>query len=379
MMAQSNIKLLKVNLKGVNLNRVYKECKKNDIDMFDIDRKDYKNITFFIDKSNKQKLKKIAEQQRYEINFDKDFGAIKLKSSALLHVGLFIGAIIFVLANIFSNMFIWQIKIYGNSNVSNDDILSVLSKNDICVGKKIDAQALDGIEEQLTSQIDDISLCSVIKKGSTIIVNVREKSQTESLQSIFQGKDIVATKNLTITNIVVSNGTALKKAGDSVKAGEVIVAGYVLDSGGNKVSCKANAKISAKTWYSCTEEYPKIATVSTRTGNKIQTRQMQFLGAKSNIVCPKVSFLQYETETKVTTLKNNFLPLKIITTTYYEIITSQVEQNFEQDKQAVTERCQKKAFENVLSTDVVTNVFDVVTETDSAYIVTSYVEVTFDL
>lgn len=375
---KNKFKHIHVAIKGVNLNRIYKHCNSQNIQMFNVDRKDYKHIEFDIKYKDKTKLKDFVKLQNYEYEESKS-GFNKILNFLKFRFGILIGALFFLIINIFSGIFVWDIKIYGNETVTNDQILNVLKRSKIAVGGIINNNLLNNIETTLTNQIEDISLCSVVKKGTTIIVNIKEKLKNEEIESIYQGKDIIATENLTITDISVSNGTALKRTGDSVKKGDVIVAGYIINSAGEKIACKANAKIKAKTWYSATEIYNKQQEVKTRTGKKTKTEILSLFGMNFNVKSQTNSFENFEEETKEVLLKNNFLPFKLTVVTQYEVTSQFVQQDFESDKKNILESCQKKAYAFLKDSDVISNTFDVISEEKDCFVVTSYIEVNFEL
>ena len=238
---KNSFKFVHVSLKGVNLNRIYKECKKNNLELFNIDRKDYKNIEFDIKTNNIKTLKIIANSQKYEYKEANNSSIFKLLNFLKFRFGILIGTLFFVIVNIFSSFFVWDIKIYGNSKVTNAEILQVLKNQNISVGGVYKSSNLENIETTLTNSIESISLCSVIKKGTSIIVNIKEKLEIGDITSINADNDIVAIKNMTIIDLNVVSGTALKKVGDSVKAGETIVASYIINNKGEKVVfCKQN-------------------------------------------------------------------------------------------------------------------------------------------
>lgn len=376
---KNRLKNVHIHICGVNLNRLYRECQKQNICLSNINRIDYKNIQFDVSVASKKKLLNLAKNQNWQVKISKNYGFEFVKSILKFRFGIILGIIVFLVLNFVSGLFVWNIKIYGNSKVSSEQIINVLKNQNISVGKVVGLKQLQSIETTLSNSIADISLCSVIKKGTTIIVNIKEKLPSADIQSIGSAKDIIAPQNLTIISLSVSNGTALKKVGDSVKQGDVIVAGYVLDEAGNKIVCKANATILAKTWHSATKKYQKVKTITQRTGKKTTSSFLSIFGWKFNVKMPKTSYNLFEEEEKVTTLKNNFLPFKLHTKTTYQLCTKQVKQNFEADKDEVLKSCRAKAFKQVKEGQTVCKMFDVIDETLDSFVVTSYVEVTFNL
>lgn len=376
---KNKLNLVHISLKGVNLNRIYKYCQKENIQLYDINRKDYKNIEFDINYKDKKHFYELVKMQNYEYLESQTQGANKIKNFLKMRFFLIFGAFLFIIFNIFSSFMVFDIKIYGNTRVEKSQIIEVLNSYNINIGKLINNQNFNFIETEITNNIDDISLCSIIKKGSTIIVNIKEKLKNDELEFISQGKDIVATKNFTITELVVANGTAKKKVGDSAKAGDVIVAGYVVDANGKKINCKASASIKAKTWLSATEIYPKQLELNVRTGKKITNSYFQLFGIKYPIKSNKNEFAFFEEEIQEDLIKNNFLPFKMYTTTYYEVTKQIVDQNFELDKQKILEKCQKQAYSKVVDTSLVSNIFDTITEENDCFVVTSYVEINLEI
>ena len=370
--------MIKVFLHGVNLRRVFKTCKENDIELYDISQTDYKNIEFNIQYKNKKKIEQIAKTNNCKITTNNGFGATKYLHFLFSRLGIIIGIILFFAINIFANFFVWDIKIYGNEFVQNDEIMALLGQNNIKKGSIISKITPKYVEDCITNNIEKVSMCSVIKKGTTIIINLKEKVLQSEIKSINGNGDIVATNNLTIIDLDVVSGTALKKIGDSVKAGDVIVAGYILDTNGNKISCTANAKIKAKTWHSATEIYYKQIDVQTKTGNKISVSNLSLFGTYFPVRTPEIPFENYVVETSEKYIQNNFLPIKMTTIKYFETTQQKVQQNFDVDKQAVLERCQSKAMSYVSESETVYKTFDVIDEESDRFVVTSYVEVTFD-
>lgn len=366
--------MVRVELSGVNINRIYKECQNLNIDIFDIKRVDYKNIQFNIDKKNINHIKDISKKHNYKCNIIKKFGIAKFIFSISSRIGIWIGLLLFFVVNILSMHCVWNIKIYGNSRVSSDQILFILSNNGINNGivKKVN---YDLVEQEILNSIEEISLCSIIKKGSTIIVNIKEKLFVAEMDSE-RGADIIASQNMTIKSLNLIQGTALKKEGDSVKKGEVIVAGYFMDANGDKVSCRANANITATIWYSHSEIYKKEKEIFIRTGNKISNSYMCLNGNIFNVKNIKNTFESYDIETNEEyVFNNNFIPIKLVTTTYFETEKSIVQQNFDVDKNKIIELCKQKTLEKVPENLSIVNTFETVLEEEKEFIVTAYVEI----
>lgn len=364
----------RVKISGVNLNRLYKECQKNNISLFDINRINYKNIEVDIDKKDLAKVKQICKEQNYSIDTLKSFGLVKLFSQLKSRIGIIVGCFIFIFLAILNSFFVWDIKVYGNSRIETSQIISILNKQGIQVGKTFAKFDSNLLENSILNQLEDISLCSVVKKGNCIIINIKEK--LEASAEVSASNDVVAEQNMTIKSINVIQGTALKKAGDSVKKGEVIVAGYFEDINGTRRNCKANAVVSATTWFTSTETYQKIANKKTRTGKKCVESYFSIFKLKLPISKKQNSFKNFDSEENESyVFVNNILPVKKITKTFFEVEITPVKQDFEKDKESVVQRCKENAIKSVPQNLKVERTFETIAETEDAFVVTAYAEV----
>ena len=370
---------VKIRLSGVNLNKVYKECLKNSIVLKNVNRVEYKILEFEVENKYIKFIKKLAKQHNLKFEIIKHFGLQKILSFLLSRTGLCVGISLIFLSIIVSTQFVWNVKIYGTERVETAEIMSILQSNGIGNGKIVNSNKLDTIEQEILNNIDNISLCSVIKKGSTIIVNIKEKIYSEELEKD-KTSDIIATDNITINSISIVQGTPLFKAGDSVKKGEIIVAGYFMDANGNRVECNAKAKINASLWISTTENYLKKREVLTETGNIIKNSTITLFGKSYSVKSAENTYSCFKTETKTTSLtKNNFFPLYLTTTTYFECERTYVEQSFNADKEDFFKRLREKNLKKLPENAIIKQCFETVNEFGDYYAVTSYAEVEIDL
>ena len=161
---KNKLNFVHISLKGVNLNRVYKYCQKENIELYNINRKDYKNLEFDINYKAKKHFNELVKLQKYEYNESQNIGKNKLKNFLKLRFCLIFGAFFFIIFNIFSSFMIFDIKIYGNSRVDKSQIIEVLKSYNVNIGKLIQNQNFNLIETEIANNIDDISLCDYYNK-----------------------------------------------------------------------------------------------------------------------------------------------------------------------------------------------------------------------
>ncbi len=357
---------VRIEIHGVNIGKLYKILKKNQIPMFDICRQDYKTLLFTTYCSNQKKLIALLANSCYNINVVEYYGLKKSINFFKKRLGYIVGAFIFALMLTFSNFFVTDIKIYGNSSLSQKEITAFLKQNGVYNGAWINKVKPDQLSMSLSNKFDKISLVSVIKKGTSLIINIKEKQSLTKTDQCFG--DIIAQKNGTVLEISVMEGTAKVKVGDSFKVGDVLIMGSFNDIYGNPVSCNAQGQIKAKIEYTATLNFENVATKYKRTGKSITNCKYSLLGWTFKTTNHENKFEHFETqEYSITLFKNNFLPIKASYTKYFETKPVKVEQNFEKEKAHLQAKVKKQAQELVPKDVEIVDQFEEIVQTEWGY------------
>lgn len=131
---------------------------------------------------------------------------------------------------------IWRIEVLGNSSISEETVLEYLASHDITYGTSRSEIDNDALELSLRQDFEPIIWASVYEKGTKLVVHVQEKIASDRivLQKEDSPIDLVAKKDATVKSIITRKGIGLVKAGDTVKKGDILVAGKqeILDDSG---------------------------------------------------------------------------------------------------------------------------------------------------
>lgn len=222
---------------------------------------------------------------------------------------------------------IWDIRISGNSEVSENQILEVLRENGVYWGAS--ANGIDGNRLEILARLEipQLAWISIEKNGSVINVKISERIKTEKAEiPLSQPCNIVAAHDGQIINTEVYSGQLLFPIGSGVAEGQLIVSGVVEDGGGNNMLLHANAKIIAE--YTDTVEFsmPFTTTEKVLSGNESDMDYLKFFGMKIPLgfgleEYPSSKFTE---ETKKVTFLGIEMPWKIITQTAMEYTTVEV-------------------------------------------------------
>ena len=215
-----------VEIEGFFTERFINLCKINNVKIWDIRTLVKGVVRFKMNIKEFKKLRKIARKTKCRVKIkDKKglyFKLFRYRKRKFVILLLFL-VIIFSVA--FST-FIWNINISGNSRVSEEQILNTLKENGVKIGSnKIGIEKKD-IINKLRVSLNDISWVGIEINGTTMEINVVEKTiiDEEQVQNTKLG-DIVANKSGVITKIVPENGTAKFKVGSYVEEGMTLIEG----------------------------------------------------------------------------------------------------------------------------------------------------------
>lgn len=154
---------------------------------------------------------------------------------------MFLGILTSFLMMFVLSLFVWQISVEGNYTYSDEEILDFLQENGVSHG--IYKENIDGeeLERAIRNEYFDITWVSVELTGTRLIIHIKENFNVEDInEDKNSSKDIVAKEDGIIDNIVTRSGTPIVKAGDLVKAGDILIKGSydIVDDSGTVIETK---------------------------------------------------------------------------------------------------------------------------------------------
>lgn len=356
---------IKINIVGVNIKRLIKNLYKNDVEIYELNQISYREIEIII-KSNKLKqAKNYLKDYKYSIkNY---YGLSFLKNFSLKHLGIVAGIIFFIALNIISANILTNIQVVGNDRIEKKQIVEVINKNGMSVGNFIKNFNADKIEDSLEQNFDDISFVSVYLKGTSLIVNIKEKLYVEEIES---SSDIVATENGVITKLSVVQGYTKFKVGDVVKKGDKIIEGKI-----GELNCLAIGEVEMKIWYSSSITFYETETKLERTGKSVTNSYFKIGNNKFRIKLNEINFENSEKEESERYIFNNLIiPIKIYREKFWELEEKVVKNDFILQKYDIIEKTKNNAKLLVPNGVTVLSEKTEITESENVKVVTTYLE-----
>lgn len=163
-----------------------------------------------------------------------------------------------------SSLFIWEIDIRGNKELTEGELLRALEDCGVTQGSYWPGLSADLVRSRMLTRLPELAWMTVNVSGSRAIVLIEERQEKPEIYQESSAVDIVAKKTGIISKMSVLNGKPLTGPGQSVLQGETLVTG-VMDSITNAPRLvRARADVIADTWYELTAVSP--AQVETKAG-----------------------------------------------------------------------------------------------------------------
>ena len=163
------------------------------------------------------------------------------------------------------------------------------------INKKSDIDT-SKFEKDLSSNLKNVSLVSIIIKGNTLVVSIKEKVQNSEYENKDNFAPIVSDFDGILTKVQLVQGTLNKKVGDIIKKGDVLVFPYIVDASGNQRQVEPKAEIYAKVYITQKASFYDVEMIAKRTGKSMIKTDIFAFGLKIFSDHKECEFALYETE-----------------------------------------------------------------------------------
>lgn len=260
-----------VKLTGYSPERFLNLCNAKDIPIWNLEYRDG-GYEFAISLKGFLKIRPLARKSHVRLLIKKRIGLPFFLKENRKRVGFFSGFLLFFVLLYGLSLFLWDIQIEGNRKYTYEILSNYLKTQDITLGmpkSKIDCNAL---EAALRNSFPEISWAAARISGTRLLISVKEN---EILSHIPEKDeipcDLVASKAGVITKLVVRQGKAKVKVGDSVEPGQVLISGTIpIYDDSEQIKqihyVRADGDVLADTEYLFSETFSRLHTVEADTG-----------------------------------------------------------------------------------------------------------------
>jgi len=128
-----------------------------------------------------------------------------------------------------SSLFIWDIELSGNYQITDDVFMSFLKESDIKAGMLKNELDLVTLEKEIRRYFPEVTWTSAKLDGTKLQIDIKENDAPIITASVEEegGRDLVANYDGTITSMIVRTGVPTVSIGDTVENGTILVEGKI--------------------------------------------------------------------------------------------------------------------------------------------------------
>lgn len=320
-------------VEGFFIERFINICMNKKIFLQDIKRENNTYLKVKILKSDFKEIRHIAKKTKCKIKIEKKSGLPfvmnKYRKRKVFAVAVLVIAIfIFTLTK-----FIWNIEVIGNENIPKEEIISLAKEYGIDIGKLKSNINIEKISNEIRLKRDDLSWVGITVKGTNVIITVKEGIETPEIIDKNEVCNIIASKDATISKMVVQNGTARVNVGDEVKAGDLLVEGIMESEISDPRPVHAEADIYGKFYFEKEKKESFVQNEKVKTGNEEQKNEICINNFKINLYKRVSNFENYDTisaSKKIKLFSNFYIPIEIKKITNIE--TKMVQKTYSEEE-----------------------------------------------
>lgn len=183
-------------------------------------------VSFQSDRSNIAQIRKICAKRGDQLDIDGLIGIFYYFISLLRRPVFVIGIALWLIFALWLSGRILFVLVAGNHTIPSQYIMEQAADCGIGFGAERVEVRSESVKNELLSRIPQLQWAGINTNGCVATVSVQEKTNTptdEKTQFIF---DLIAKTDSIITDITVTQGTAMCQIGQAVKRGETLISSY---------------------------------------------------------------------------------------------------------------------------------------------------------
>ena len=197
--------------------------------------------------------------------------------------GIIIGALLIFFLVFLSSMVVWDVRVSGNTTLTDAEILDALELQGFGIGSLIHARDVDEITNKVILSEEKIAWMSINFNGTVAYVQVREHVRKQASENMSTPSNLIAKCDGIIEYAEVMRGTCAVKEGDGVKEGDLLISGVAENKNGNYRLEHALGKVFATTNHSFSIKIPLDYTENILLSSVCLSKTVKFFDKSINI------------------------------------------------------------------------------------------------
>ncbi len=205
------------------------------------------NVTFRCSLRDSKRLRRRAERHGVPLARLSSRGIPALLIRYRKRAGLLLGSVFALVLVILAQRFVWDVRIVGNTSLTESEVLSELKECGFGVGTYIPSVRSAELENRLLIASDRIAWISLYLDGTVATVQIIEGVQAPEEPPIKQPANLIAAADGQIELVELYRGNVVVKIGQAVRKGDLLVSGVYGDENTPIRYTRAAGKVLART------------------------------------------------------------------------------------------------------------------------------------
>ena len=305
------ISKIEITVDGLNLEDLLRALIKQKVTLYAVRRIDRFTAVITVAYSNRGKVLDLLREKCYNVHNVKFIGAAATAERLKRHIALFVVLVLLVPLLIASGTVCWRIEVRG---ADRQQVLDALYEYGVGIGRSLVSLSYDKLENYLTNAMN-ASFVTAVRKGSTLLIEVVERSEADEPIDLDSPADIVAQSDGVVSRIVLIQGTALVQKGDTVSKGQILIKGERIYNDGTVQPVRAVGQVFATVVCSQEIAFNGYLSKYVRTGESFAVTEVVIGSYDSH---GEVPFETYETVS--TSLTVYPFAVTLVHTVYYRTV-----------------------------------------------------------
>lgn len=349
---------LRISVEGYYIERFINICKAKKITIWNLKRNKDVQLYLNVGIGEFKDICRIAKktQCKAKIKSKKGFPFLlhKYKKRKIFLVLLLIMIILIGL----SSNFVWNVDIVEENNNELENIAQDIENAGLKTGVLKNKVNTKEIINKIRLERNDIAWMGIELKGTNAIVKLVKAQEKPDIIDENEYCSIVSDKAGIITKINAQSGTANVKVGDTIKAGDTLINGWMEGKFTGVRYVHAKGEIEAKIWYTKSKKILYDTTEKRETGKIENKYAIKINNFVINLSKKLSKFEIYDTinaESKFRIFSDFYLPISIMKTTNKEQGEITKKYNLEEAKSIGIEELQKQLDEEIENKEKIVN------------------------
>ncbi len=263
---------------------------------------------------------KILSENCAVITYRKSVGIIPLINKYKKRYGLVLGVILVAALVLLSTFFVWEIRVEGNKNIRDDEIVELLNSVGFGEGAYKRGVNTEKIINKCLIEDDRISWMSINFEGTIAHIELRESRIAKKIEKK-ENVNLVASFDGIINRVDALSGMAAVSEGDVVTKGQILINAFVEKRTGGNSLRGAGGFVWAYTERSYVTVVPLYYFEKEYTQNRVCDYKLSFLGCTLTLKHNKEDLSLFDNEMKTEKMRLNSrvaLPVNVEKNIYRE-------------------------------------------------------------